>query len=234
MPSPMPFKKISALAALLLCLITIQGCQHAAQGNPTANYPIGEQFPQIYQKNLQASAHWRLIAHNEAQLLVDRFDEVPALQLSAPQQPGQSTFTNAYHDFLAEGLLNEGALVYESGQDFRVDYDIEVVEFSGRSQLNLPPGFFSASALSVYIIAHALETWSNPVALLVPAAIGADFYSFMNADSDTPDTEIILTTRVRGESRLLYSHSSIYYLRTSDVGLYGGSKSITVRGPTAL
>ena len=56
----------------------------------------------------------------------------------------------------------------------------------------------------------------------------------MNADSETPDTEIILTTRVLGDARLVYSHSSVYYLRTADAGLYENSKSIKVRGPVAL
>lgn len=234
MPSPIPINTAGALMVTLFGLMLGAGCQHAAQGNRTANYPIGEQFPQIYQKNLQASAHWQLIAHNEAQLLVNRFEEVPALQLSPPDGRSGSPFLGAYYDFLAEGLLNEGALVFDAAQELRVEYDIEVVEFTDRSQLNLPPGFVSASALSLYIIAHAVETWSNPAALLIPAAVGADFYNYMNSDSAAPDTEIILTTRVRGESRLLYSHSSIYYLRTADRGLYDSPGSIRVRGPVAL
>ena len=88
--------------------------------------------------------------------------------------------------------------------------------------------------LSAYIIGHAIEAWSNPAALLIPAAIGADFYQYMNADSPTPDTEIILTTRVKQDARLVYSHSSIYYLRTADAGLYQGGGAIKVRGPVVL
>ena len=234
MSFPTSFKTAMALPAALMGLILVAGCQHHSQGNRTADYPIGEQFPQIYQKSLQASAHWRLIAHNEAQLLVTRFEELPPLQLDEPGDRDDSVFLRSYHDFLAEGLLNEGALLYESGQEMHVEYDIEIVEFSDRHQLNLPPGLISASALSVYIIAHAVEAWSNPAALLIPAAVGADFYNYMNADSETPDTEIILTTRVLGDARLVYSHSSVYYLRTADTGLYENARSIKVRGPVVL
>ena len=122
MPSPIPVKTAGALMVTLFGLMLGAGCQHAAQGNRTANYPIGEQFPQIYQKNLQASAHWQLIAHNEAQLLVNRFEEVPALQLSPPDGRSGSPFLGAYYDFLAEGLLNEGALVFDAAQELRVHH----------------------------------------------------------------------------------------------------------------
>jgi len=231
---PCIFNRISGTALAFAGFFAIAGCQHFAQGNRTADYPISEQFPQIYQQQLQASAHWQLIAHNEAQLLVTRFEETPSLQLSPVANASTSTFHRAYHSFLAEGLLNEGALLYQTGEDAKVEYDIEIVDFATRSQLNLPPGFFSATALSVYIIGHAAEAWSNPAALLIPAAIGADFYQYLNADSPTPDTEIILTTRVLQDARLVYSHSSIYYLRTADTGLYQESGIIKVRGPVTL
>ena len=231
---PCIFNGICRKTLVLIGVIAVAGCQHAAQGNRTADYPISKQFPQVYQQKLQASAHWQLIAQNEAQLLVTRFDEAPSLQLSPTSSGSESPFQRVYHDFLAEGLLNEGAVLYEAGEDARVEFNIEVIEFTARSQLNLPPGFFSATALSAYIIGHAVEAWSNPAALLIPAAVGADFYHYMNADSLTPDTEIILTTRVRQDTRLVYSHSSIYYLRTEDTGLYQEAGAIKVRGPVTL
>ena len=231
---PCIFNGVPSRALVLVGLLAVGGCQHFAQGNRTADYPISKQFPQIYQQQLQASAHWQLIAHNEAQLLVTRFEDAPSLQLTPVQSSGNSAFHRAYHDFLAEGLLNEGALLYEAGEDAKVEFNIEVLDFSTRSQLSLPPGFISGTVLSAYIIGHAVEAWSNPAALLIPAAIGADFYQYMNADSATPNTEIILTTRVRQDARLVYSHSSIYYLRTADTGLYEGSGAIKVRGPVVL
>lgn len=231
---PCTFNGTSGKAVGLIGFLLLAGCQHFAQGNRTADYPIGTQFPQIYQQQLQASAHWQLIAHNEAHLLVTRFDEAPSLRLNPRGSDGETAFDRAYHDFLAEGLLNEGALLFDAGEDARVEYDIEVIDFAARSQLNLPPGFISTTVLSAYIIGHAIEAWSNPAALLIPAAIGADFYQYMNADSPTPDTEIILTTRVKQDARLVYSHSSIYYLRTADAGLYQGGGAIKVRGPVVL
>ena len=199
---PCTFNGISGKALALIGALLLAGCQHFAQGNRTADYPIGTQFPQIYQQQLQASAHWQLIAHNEAHLLVTRFDEAPSLRLNPRGGGGQSAFDRAYHDFLAEGLLNEGALLFDAGDDARVEYDIEVIDYSARSQLNLPPGFISTTVLSAYIIGHAVEAWSNPAALLIPAAIGADFYQYMNADS------IRALALLRSEGLLFYEYQT--------------------------
>ena len=229
---PAFFKFLFTVVSLPAVLLS--GCQHNAQGNRYADYPIAEQFPQIYQQSIQAGAHWQLIAHNEARLLVSRFEETPTLQLADNADGNDSPFDRGFHNFLAEGLINEGARVYVAEQGMQLDYDIQLVEFSERDQLNLPPGFISASALSVYLIAHAVEQWSNPAALLIPAAIGVDVYNYLNADSATPNTEVILTVRVRDTGRLLYSHSSVYYFRTEDAGLYGDTQAIPVRGPVTL
>lgn len=222
------------LSALVAVTLVLSGCQHKAQGNRSADYPIAEQFPQIYQQSLQSGAHWQLIAHNEARLLVSRFEELPTLQLTGAAAGDTTRFGQGFQNFLAEGLINEGALVYLADQAMQVDYDIQLLEFTDRHQINLPPGFVSASALSVYLIAHALESWSNPAALLIPAAIGTDIYNYLNADSATPNTEVVLTVRVKSDGRLMYSHSSIYYFRSEDSGLYGDSQTIRVRGPISL
>ena len=99
-----------------LTAVLLSGCQHNAQGNRYADYPIAEQFPQIYQQSIQAGAHWQLIAHNEARLLVSRFEETPTLQLADNADGNDSPFGRGFHNFLAEGLINEGALVYVAEQ----------------------------------------------------------------------------------------------------------------------
>lgn len=238
---------IRAAAVAVAMVGGLSGCQHAAQGNLTADYPIAEQFPQIYQSKLMAAAHWQLIADNEAQLLTERFESLPELSYASLQGPkqapsgqqsgrsgGHTSFAQAYENFLLAGLVDRGVMLFEHDRGMPVEYDVQVVKFADRTQSNLPPGAVSATAFSAYLIAHAASHWNNPAALLIPLAVGADAYNFFNADTGTPDTEIILTTRVKNAGQLVYTHSSVYYLRTEDQRLYDANSGFAVRGPTTL
>jgi len=216
----------------------ISGCQHAAQGNPTADFPIAEQFPQIYQNKLLASAHWQIIADNEAEMLTSRFAATPALAPRFVHDGTPTPFETAYRNFLLAGLIDRGVLVFEDERGMPVEYDVQVVRFADRDQMNFAPGTVSAATASAFVIARAVEHWSNPAALLIPLAVGVDAYNYFNADIGTPNTEIVLTTRVKNEGQLVYTHSSIYYLRTEDLALYENAPDAAtgfgVRGPTRL
>lgn len=209
------------------------GCSHFSSGNRTADYPEAEQFPQIYQSKLMASAHWQLIAENEAAMLAERFEETPRLKLVSDDVDLSTSFGRAYENFFAAGLIDQGVQVFTAGEGLPVEYDVQVVRFADRHQRNYPPGFATGVGLSAFLLAYAADA-GNAAAVLLPAAAGIDLYNYFNADSDTPDTEIILTTRVRSEDQLLYSHSSVYYMRAEDSELYGERRGFAVRGPSTL
>jgi len=230
--------RVTLIMAGTLATLALAGCEHASQGNPTADYPMAEQFPQIYQSKLMAAAHWQIIADNEADMLTSRFESVPELAPHFVDEGTPTDFETAYRNFLLAGLIDRGVMVFEDDRGMPVEYDVQVVRFADRDQWNFAPGAVSASTASAFVIARAVEHWSNPAALLIPLAVGADVYNYFNADIGTPNTEIILTTRVKNEGQLVYTHSSIYYLRTEDLALYQNSEEkrvgFGVRGPVTL
>lgn len=214
-------KAVLAISAALLCA----GCTHFSEGNRTADYPEAKQFPQIYQAKLMAAAHWQLIAENEAELIAERFSPGSAFTLAA-SGPGQSTetrsdFAVAYHHMLSQGLLNNQMRVFDQGADFQLNFHIQVLSHSERSQGNLPAMFFTGTTAAAFVIGRGLQM-SRPEMMLFPIAAGIDGYNLANSDTDTPNTEIILTTSIRASTEVVYSHSSVYYFRTADQQLYDG------------
>lgn len=211
------------LAAGLMLLLA--GCAHFSSGNLTADYPEAAQFPQIYQAKLMAAAHWQLIAENEAALIADRFSPGSRFTMAAsgPEQSTstQSDFATAYHHMLSQGLINQQMRVFDRDADFHIAYHIQVLTHSERRQRNLPAMFFTGATSLGFIISKSMQM-TRPEIMLFPIASGLDAYNIANSDTETPNTEIILTTTARSNTEVVYSNSSIYYFRTVDQELYDG------------
>jgi hypothetical protein len=218
-----------------LATLAVSGCTHYSQGNPTAEYPNAEQYPQMYQAKLRSAAHWQLIAGNEARLLAERFENGAAMGFSVNpvfNSPTHSDFAVAYRHMLTEEMLNSDLAVFDKDGAYDLSYHIQVVKHGARSQWNPAPGFYSAAAGAAWFITTAVENWTRPALALVPFVIGADIYSATNKDSDrTPDTELVLTTAVRDGDRVLYSNTSVYYFQQKDESLYDGGRLFKIAAP---
>ena len=214
--------------------LSLSACQHVTQGNASSDYPYAEQFPQLYQSKLGAAAHWKLIAENEARQITARFEEGVAFNVPTYEpHPGerQTDFAEAYRNFLISGLLKNTAVIYEDGQGYQMNYDVQIVRHKPRSARDLPTGFFSGTLGVGYLIGHAVENWSKPGLVLIPLALAADVFANQNADTETPNTEIILTTHVKNGGRIVYSNSTVYYFQARDIGLYDPDQLLfSVRG----
>lgn len=218
---------VTALRTVLLLAcagILVAGCSHFTSGNTTADFPQAEQFPHVYQGKLMAAAHWKIIAENEADLLAARFAPDSSFTVAADDprhaSPNGSRFGVAYQHMLTAGLLSNGMRVFDSAGDFRLSYHLAVVEHQPRTQRNTPAGFFSGALAGAYLLATVAERAVEPALALVPLAAAADIYSYSNSDTETPNTEIVLTTAARREDQVVYSNSSVYYLRAVDRELY--------------
>ncbi|NDY96195.1 hypothetical protein [Wenzhouxiangella limi] len=214
----------SVLVVTIVSLL-LTGCAHFSSGNPTADYPEAEQFPQIYQAKMMAAAHWQLIAENEASLLARRFPTGSAFTLadSGPEQSTstRSDFAVAYHHMLSQGLLSNQMRVFDRGADFQLTYHIQVLSYRERTQQNVGSGFYTGSTVVGFLLAKGLQI-SRPGIMLFPIAVGLDAYNSANSDTETPNTEIILTTTARANTEVVYSNSSVYYFRAVDQELYDG------------
>jgi len=213
------------LAALFLsCGMAMQGCSHFSSGNASADFPEAEQFPQLYQGKLMAAAHWKIIAENEADLLAARFTPESSFTVAVDDprhdSPNASRFGVAYHHMLSAGLINNGMRVFDTGGDFQLSYHLAVIEHQPREQKNRPAGFFSGILAGSYVLATVASEAATPGVAVVPLAAGVDVYRWANSDTETPNTEIVLTTAARRDDQVVYSNSSIYYLSAVDRELY--------------
>lgn len=220
--------------SLILALgISVGGCSHFAQNNPSAEYPIAKQFPQIYQGKLRSAAHWQVIAKEEANLLAQAlpgslvgFSRDPVFE-----SPATSDFAIAYHHMLTEEMLANGLSVKDKAGDLDLSYHIQVVQHSDRLQAPVAPGMWTGLTTAGYVIAQAIDDWSNPELLTIPLAVALDIYNYTNADSQfwrTINTEVVLTTAARQDDQILYSNTSVYYFHSSDRSLYDGGASFGV------
>lgn len=221
------------IVSVAMAFVAIGGCSHFAENNPTAEFPIAEQFPQIYQGKLRSAAHWSLIAQNEAKLVSEALPNTLVGYSFDPvhESPNNSDFAVSYHHMLTQGLLANGMAVKDKNGDLDLSYHIQVVEHSNRFQSELPAGFFTGLTAAGYFIAHAVDHWSNPELAAIPFLIGLDIFNFNNSDSAwwrTINTEIVLTTAVRRGEQILYSNSSVYYLHSTDRALYDGGSVFEV------
>ena len=225
------YLRLKVMGLILTSLLG--GCSNFAQNNPTAEFPVATQFPQLYQGKLRAAAHWQIIAQNEADLLASALPNTLLGFATDPvhESPINSKFAVSYRHMLTQNLLKNGMSIKDSNGDFDLSYHIQVVEHADRRQWQLPSGFWSAVTATTYMIAHAVDHWSNPELLVIPAAVALDIYNHNNADSywwRSIDTEIVLTTAVRRDDQILYSNTSVYYFQQGDRNLYDGGKTFNI------
>lgn len=217
--------KFKSFLSAALAAVAATGCAHFSSGNRTADFPEAEQFPQIYQAKMMAAAHWQLIAENEAKLLARRFRANSTFSVATPSQTqtsvSQSDFAVAYQNMLSQGLLNNNMRVFERGAEYDLSFHVQVLRHGERSQRNLPVGLFTGTTVAAFLLKAGLQI-SRPEIMLLPAALGADAFNQTNSDTETPNTEIVLTTSARARDELVYSNSSIYYFRATDQTLYDG------------
>ena len=225
--------QLTARVFILGLLGSLLGCSNFAEKNDTAEFPVATQFPQVYQGKLRAAAHWQAVADNEAELLSQKLPDILVGFSTDPRHDSDnsSDFAIAYHHMLTNSLLENGLAVKDGNGDFDLSYHIQVIEHDLRGQSQLPAGFWSAATGVGFLIAHVADNWNNPELILVPIAVALDAYNYFNSDSDwwrTINTEIVLTTAVRRDSRILYSNTSVYYFESSDRQLYDRGKSFEV------
>jgi len=176
---------------------------------------------------MQAGHHWDVLASHEAANIITSVGNKTSIYLKETS-PETSPFSTAFHELLTSQLVQGGAtvVVKPHTQSVTVSYKTQVLEHDDRDYLSPKPGFYTALASGLWLAGQAIEDWSHPEALMLPIVIGADLFSGSWA-SRSP-TELLVTTQVQNKNLIVMSHSSIYYLNSSDENNYTKSKSIKV------
>lgn len=211
--------KISYAPLLILCL---------GLGACASQVPVATTYPVSFQRKMQAAEHWDILAADVANRLRDALlvgplpasTQQPRYSIALHVQPPQynSEFGVAFHNLLLTHLLEAGFLVSENPTDgcYEVTYGIQVVTHNDRGFIRPMPGLFTALTGSVLVIHSTAD--NNPATASMLGALGLDVGTgFL---TDTPNSEIIITTSVMNGARYVTRLRDIYYVSDNNVDQY--------------
>lgn len=197
----------------------LTGCQSQYTAYPLAVKPeYGEQ------QKVQAAAHWKTIAYNEAALMLKKLASQPGSVYIDGSSGGDSAFANAYSELLTSALVQNGTAVQlsSSSATHTLYYDIQAVRHRGRGLPPIKPGVLTALATAVFLI-DSSDNWGDQNLLVVPLVAAAEYLLYKNKFTNTPVTEVIITTKLKRGDSLVSSNSSIYYFNVKDSSHYKDS-----------
>ncbi|AQU83034.1 MULTISPECIES: hypothetical protein [unclassified Halomonas] len=204
--------------SLGLASLMLNGCFYAN----TSQAPIATTYPYTEQQRMQAAQHWEVLAQNEASGILRservRFRDlhIPAGESSHLSAYSGGEFERGFRTLLTSELVSRGGNVTtqpHAGSAI-VQVNVEVVEHRGRGYTRPPLGAYTALATGVAVASLPLRNWSEPALALIPAAMLADTTS--GSWTHTGNEEIIVTTQIVEDNRILYSSSNIYYINAGD------------------
>jgi hypothetical protein len=211
-------KKMIACGA---CIVLLPACYaiNTSQAPLTTTYPLTEQ------QKMQAAHHWDVLAEHEAKL-ISQAASTYSTALFVDGGGDATDFDKSFKNLLTSQLVKNGSIVKTSPSNASVvTYDVDVVEHKDQDLKRAPVGSWTLLTGGVAVVAHAARKWSEPVKLLIPAAIGADAFSG-NWVRQT-NFEIVVTTRITTRDQITHSSSNIYYINGGDFDHYAQTSTST-------
>nr|WP_320135803.1 hypothetical protein [uncultured Amphritea sp.] len=203
------------------CVGLLSGCfqVNTSQAPLTTTYPISDQ------QKMQSAHHWDVLAEHEAKLISNSLAGY-STALHVSDEHLETPFDRGFNSLLTSQLVKQGAVVKSTEYNAAtVSYDVEVVKHKDRDAMRKAPGTWTVLAGGIAVAAHAANYWGETSRLLIPAAIGADFLS--GSWVKNSDFEVIITTKVIKNDRILHSSSNIYYINGGDSDHYAPSPETT-------
>lgn len=195
----------------------------------TSQVPQPITYPYTEQQKMQAAYHWQVLAEHEAQQILDnaRLDG-RALFIAGGMQ--HTPFAQGFDALLTSQLVSQGAIVRTDPiNTAQVDTRVQVVTHKDRGYIRAPRGAWTTLAGGVAVATLPLNNWSEPALALIPAAAAVDLFS--GSWTSLSNTEIVVTTQVTDNNRILYSSSNIYYINAGDEDHYSNEAILSTPIP---
>jgi hypothetical protein len=212
---------LKKLISIFWCLpLLVAGC--ATPQNPAAYYPdtpLTENFSPTYQKKLNASAHWEIIASDlasqlQASLVKNNLQDKPIFLNLASDK---TLFSRAFHEFLTTQLVKKGLNVTRDKLHSTIyNYKIQPIKYASSTASPLASKFkwtmLATGLIVVRDIADSLDLNKD----ILAAGIAADAWS---TESDSR-LELIISTSIINRDVYIYRTTDIYYANSEDIHLY--------------
>lgn len=217
--------RFAFLTAVIATSLSLSGCFYTN----AAQVPMAKTYPYSEQQRMQAAHHWQVLAEYEAKgILQQPYLRSTPLYLPEPTARSNSEFARGYRSLLTSELVSGGAIVKKRPEGAAtVDFDVEVIHHGDRGFVRPYPGAITLAAFATgatVLVAPA----TNAALALIPPVVGADVTS--GSWTSVSDEEVIITTKITDNERVLYSSSNIYYINQGDREQYA-PHPILVPGP---
>lgn len=194
----------------------------ATPNNPAAYFPeapLSENFEPSYQKRLNASAHWEVIAGDlSSQLLAtltkSGLQEKPVyINLYSEKTP----FSRAFNDFLTTHLVKKGVIVSKDKINSTIyNYKIQPVNFESGMTTSLASNFKWTALATGLIVIRDIADSLHLNKDIVTAGVAADAWS----TGGTSRLELIITTSILNRDIYIHRTTDVYYANSDDLHLY--------------
>jgi len=187
----------------------------------TSQSPIGTTFETSNQQKMQSAHHWDVLANHQAEMLADS-GKLSGAAFYVDGGSDTSSFGKTYKTLLTSALIKNGLSVSTQPNGAAViNYEVFIVEHSGREPNRMPVGFWTALTAGVWVASEI----TSPVVGSLGAAIAADSFSGNNLYADT-DHEVVITTQVAMNNIIGFSSSNVYYVNGGDTSNYKKVKNV--------
>ncbi|MDO9142611.1 MAG: hypothetical protein Q7U38_20000 [Methylobacter sp.] len=203
-------KRIALFSAALL----ISACAH--------EMPKGEAFESTDQLKLNSASHWDVLAQHEADMIKQTLS-ASSLPVFIQEPKAGFPFARAYHHLLTSRLAEKGVQVV-TRPDLNaatISYVVDVVEHSPRYRENR--ALATPLAQGVYYLAGTyLAKGAYDVTTTAMEIVKSPFYAFGNqvAPGFSTSVEVVITTQIIKERRVLNSDSRVYYVDKGNLAHY--------------
>ncbi|MBK5930981.1 hypothetical protein CCR82_10710 [Halochromatium salexigens] len=201
-----------ALVAIIIAIsLALSGCFYTN----AAQVPMAKTYPYSEQQRMQAAHHWQVLAEYEAKGILQQ-QHLRATPLYLPERHDHTSgeFARGYHALLTSELVSGGAIVKKRPRGaVTVDFDVEVIHHSDRGFIRPYPGMMTLAAFASGVSVLVAPS-SNAGLALIPPVVASDVTS--GSWASVGDEEVIITTEITDNERVLYSSSNIYYINQGD------------------
>ena len=211
--------KLSFSAILALA---ISGCA----SDRSLDAPVPQAYPHSYQKQLQASQHWEIVADDMSNQVIMNlqargiFDKPVYVAIKS----NHSAFSQALNDFMISNLVKKGAKVSRTKEKSTVlDYKIQVLKFNSNRSVALPSKVpltvLAGSVVVTRLVADAVDLTGFEQAI-ISGAVLADLW----ANDIAPKLELVVTASIVENNLYTLRTTDIYYANAEDINLYRHNK----------
>ncbi|MEA3640450.1 MAG: hypothetical protein VBE63_10955 [Lamprobacter sp.] len=207
----MALSRLAILAIVSGISLVLSGCFYTN----AAQVPMAKTYPYSEQQRMQAAHHWQVLAEYEAKGILQQ-PNLRAIPLYLPEQTDHTSgeFARGYRSLLTSELVSGGAIIkHRPGHAATLNFNVEVINHSDRGFIRPYPGAMTLAAFASGVSVLVAPS-SNAALALIPPVVGADVTS--GSWSSVSDEEVIITTKITDNERVLYSSSNIYYINQGD------------------